>query len=282
VNPTLAFVAVAAGLVGLALVFVLPALLRPSGNRPVSRARLNAGIYQQQLADVERDRALGLIGDTEAARAADELRGRLLADVDPDPAVVRGYGRAAALAVAAALPLGAILLYLVVGTPRALERSPSSGVQAEANGASIEALEAHVGNRPDDARAWVLLARAKMQRDAFAAAVDAYRQGLARSQKVARDAGVLCEYADALAMAQGGSLQGQPAELVAQALALDGRHPQALEMAGSAAFERGDYSNAVAHWQKLLEQLQPDSERHRELAMAIEFARRKAGAVSRG
>ena len=72
---------------------------------------------------------------------------------------------------------------------------------------------------------------------------------------------VWCEYADALGMAQGGRLEGRPRELIERALALNPAHPKALEMAGSAAYERGDFAAAARHWKALLAQLAAGSPR---------------------
>lgn len=274
-DPTLGFVLIAGALVVAALAFLLPALLRPRPPQGVSRAQLNADIYRQQLTDIARDRAHGLVGPVEAERVGDELRRRLLDDVEPEPVLVPRNGRRAAAVVALVLPLCAALLYLIFGSPRALDRPLPSDAATLAASAGVDELNAHLRDHPADARAWVLLARGRMERNEFGAAAEAFGRAMAASQKVARDPNVLCEYADALAMEQG-SLQGRPLELVGQALALDARHPQALEMAGSAAFERGRYGEAIAHWERLLEQLPPGSERHRELATAIERARRSA------
>jgi cytochrome c-type biogenesis protein CcmH len=76
-------------------------------------------------------------------------------------------------------------------------------------------------------------------------------------------------------MAQG-SLAGRPLELIQQALAIDPAHPVALEMAGSAAYEERHYAEAARYWKVLLAQLAPTSERHAELAAAIERAERRA------
>jgi len=48
--------------------------------------------------------------------------------------------------------------------------------------------------------------------------------------------------------------------LIAQALSLDAKHPLALWLAGTAAFEAANYPMAVQHWERLLAQLPPDSE----------------------
>lgn len=142
-----------------------------------------------------------------------------------------------------------------------------------------ENLAAQVARDPRDGRAWVLLARTEFQADRFSEAASAYAKAVAASPKVARDAGVWCEYADALGMAQGGSLAGAPHDLIARALAINPAHPKALEMAGSAAYEAHDYASAAKYWRGLLAQMQPRTQEHGELAAAIdradEFARRK-------
>ena len=137
-----------------------------------------------------------------------------------------------------------------------------------------EALAAHLARSPQDGRAWLLLARLEFEADRFQPAADAYAKGLAASPRAARDPALWCEYADALGMTQGGSLEGRPRALIEQALALDARHPKALEMAGSAAFARGDYASAQRYWRALLAQLPESSPAYRELAAAIARAGR--------
>ncbi len=147
---------------------------------------------------------------------------------------------------------------------------------ASAGPVEARALEAHLAHTPRDGRAWVLLARTRLAADQFEAAAQAYEQALAVSRTVARDPQIWCELADALGMAQGGSLKGRPQQLIDTALGLDGRHPRALEMAGSAAFEARDFARALFYWESLLQQLEPRSAEHRDLQAAIERLRRLA------
>ena len=107
-------------------------------------------------------------------------------------------------------------------------------------------LVRHLARNARDGRAWVLLARMDFEADRFDDAAVSYQKALTASAKVAADAGVWCEYADALGMAQGGMLAGKPRELVMRALALDPAHPKALEMAGSAAYEQRDFAAAAS------------------------------------
>lgn len=184
------------------------------------------------------------------------------------------YIRRAAFAAAFVLAAFAALAYLQFGTPATTgPAAPDDAVSG--GGAYIARLEAHLRSQPRDGRGWVLLARAHFDGERYADAANAYERALAASPKVGRDPAVLCEYADALGMMQG-KLDGRPTELIAQALAIAPAHPMALEMAGSAAYEKGRYAEAARLWKLLLVTLEPQSERSWELAAAIERAERKA------
>lgn len=135
------------------------------------------------------------------------------------------------------------------------------------------------GPPPPDGRAWVLRARSYMEADRFEDAANAYEKGLAASRKVAADPQVWCELADAIGMAQGGSLRGRPRELVNRALALNPGHPRALEMAGSAAYEAGDHRLAVSYWETLLARIPAGTSTHRELSAAIARAKLSTGST---
>ena len=54
-----------------------------------------------------------------------------------------------------------------------------------------------------------------------------------------------------------------------KALAIAPAHPRALEMAGSAAFERQDYATALRQWRALQAQLPADDPQALELGRAI-------------
>lgn len=202
------------------------------------------------------------------------------ADVPPAPSPLR---RRTIAVVVVTLPVLAGALYAWLGEPAALSDAPALDAQAAyetlPGNAVREELLAHVAKHPKDARGHVLLARLAAGQDDFPAAIDAYRRALAASPKVAGDPEILCEYADALGMAQGGTLAGAPFELVQRALAIAPAHPRALEMAGSAAFEQGDYARALQQWRALLAQMAPDDPHARELAGAITRTELLAGSA---
>lgn len=195
-------------------------------------------------------------------------------------ALGRGAGLALRVAFAAGLAIASAALYAELGDFAALGgtraalsvqlRDAVAGTDAPApsDAAYIE-LEGHLRRQPDDARALVLKARIDMQAQRFEAAATAYRTALNGASKATRDAGLWLEFAEAVGLAQGGTLLGQPALLVDKALSLDPNDPKALDLAGSAAWERGDFASAVLHWQRLLQQVAPRSQRHTDLTAAI-------------
>jgi cytochrome c-type biogenesis protein CcmH len=275
-----AFVAIAVAMTLVALLFVLAGLRSRPRDERATRAEFNVAVLRQQFDELERERARGLLGEAEFRSAREDLERRLLDDVAAPAADPRGRAaRGWTLAVPAALPIAALGIYLLLGSPHFAARSvpaAATGADSSRGAVTLAELEAHVARSPKDARAWIMLARLRMQADLFAPAADAYATAIEASRKVAADPGVWCEYADALGMAQGGSLAGRPRELIDRALALNAAHPRALEMAGSAAYEARDFGAAVAYWRRLLAQLAPGTPEHAQIAAAIERTEQRA------
>ena len=282
-SDALLFWLLAAAMAALAVVFALPGLL--ARRAPPARGRrteMNAAIYRGELADLARERAEGRLTEPQYARAREEIERRLLSDVAGEGADPPGAAspRASALVMAIALPLAAFCLYAVFGNPDALEAWPAATALRSGSQGSLPAgrdeLVRHLARNARDGRGWVLLARMDFETDRFADAAASYEKALAASPKIAADAGIWCEYADALGMAQGGALAGRPRELIMRALSLDPAHPKALEMAGSAAYERRDFRMAATYWKDLLAHMTPGTPAYAELATAIERAERRA------
>ena len=156
---------------------------------------------------------------------------------------------------------------------------PGNALQYElqAPAGNFAALGQYLQRAPRDARAWAIYARLNVERADYAAAAPAYAHALELPGRVAQDPMVWCEYADALATLGGGRLAGQPFAMITRALVLNPRHPRALEMAGSAAIEQGNYNAALHYWEPLLQLTPVDAPQYRELLSAIERTRLRAG-----
>jgi cytochrome c-type biogenesis protein CcmH len=284
---TLAFWCTVALLLAGALLFVLPPMLRPS-------ARIQAGpspltVYREQRAQLDAELAQGTLTTQQHTQALAELQGRVIDEVGdvaepPAPPVNPRLPLAGVLAVALLLPGGALGLYAWLGTPLALtpgsmaaasDKAPHT-LSREQMADMVERLADKLKESPDDAEGWHMLARSYVAIGRLPEAAQAYDRAAALAPKNPQ---VLADYADTLAMVNGRSLEGRPTELVSAALKVDPAHPKSLSLAGTAAFNRGDFAAAVATWRKLHAMLPPGSEHARSVAASIAQAQAAATKV---
>ena len=286
---------IAAIFVAIALAFVLPPLLQGAAEkRDVDSEEANIDIYRDQISELEADLRNGIISAEQYQQDRDEIERRLLEDVpatndgtvnqnSEKTSVQPAARRGTVYAVALGLPAIAVAMYLVIGNQAAISASSSStssqapfarSSQADTTQQSMEANVAALARRleqnPGDVQGWTMLGRSYTNLQKYSEASNAYAKATALK---ADDADLWADYAFALAMANGQRLQGQPLELVKKALQLDPENPKALELAGAAAFEAKNYSQAVDYWQKLLQKVPPDSELGRALSQRINEAK---------
>ena len=268
----------ALALLAATLAFLLWPLARtPRASAAADAAATNAAVLKDSLAELERDYAAGTIAPAEYEQAELELKRRLLedtADAEVASVSVARQQPLAAIATAIALPVTAVGLYLVLGAPGALDpeqRQPQLG-RADVE-AMVEKLAQRLQNRPDDAEGWAMLGRSYRVLGRNEEAAAAY----ARAERVVlADSRLLVDYAESLALAHGGNLQGRPAELVARALELDPGNPLALMLSGAVSFQREDYAGAIRQWEKVQALLAPGSEEARAVGDSIAKARELA------
>ncbi|MCF8017460.1 MAG: c-type cytochrome biogenesis protein CcmI, partial [Chromatiaceae bacterium] len=88
---------------------------------------------------------------------------------------------------------------------------------------------------------------------------------------------IVLAYAESIATNNDNQLEGRPAELISEALALEPNNATARWLAAMVAFQRGQFQSAATTWRKLLEQLDPESEDAAELRTLISEAEQRAG-----
>jgi cytochrome c-type biogenesis protein CcmH len=281
------FLFIAAILIAVGLAWLLPPLLRRDrGALAVERAAANLGILKDQLAELEAERARGAVSAEQYAETKAELERRVLDEVAAEtataPAAASRSGRATALALALVVPIAAGLIYWQRGDLAAFdpalqqamgEGSPHNMAPGEVE-RIVEQLAERLKQEPDNANGWVTLARTYYVMRRFPEAVQAYEQLV---KLVPDDANVLADYADALAMARGRTIAGEPLALVKKALALDPNQWKALAMAGTEAFDRKDYKTAVEYWERLRSAVPAESEIAKSIANSIAEARELGG-----
>ncbi len=111
-------------LVGLG--FILPPLRHPDRLAAVkTMAEANAAVYRRQFAELESDLRHGLITRVQFERDREELEVRAVVDLPKKPRDFRNEKRTVGsgmvvLCLAIGVPVTAIIVYLVLGTPRSI------------------------------------------------------------------------------------------------------------------------------------------------------------------
>jgi cytochrome c-type biogenesis protein CcmH len=114
----------------LTLWFVLPPLFQSDSKTKTNEVRAaNLLVYQDQHRELEADLKTGLLSEAQYQQDKEELERRLLDDMATDqthsrPMVTRKFGYALAIG----LPIAAILFYLAVGSPSALNVEPANRI----------------------------------------------------------------------------------------------------------------------------------------------------------
>ena len=275
------FILVAVLLVAGVLLHVLRPLVRARNRESVSHDEANVAVYRDQLRELEGDLRAGTIAREQYDKARQEIEKRLLEDVSGSSARAAAPARAplAAIAIGLAIPLCALAVYLTVGTPNAIvpgnvERAGAHDVTPDQITTMIERLAARLKEQPDNAEGWAMLARSYNAIGRFSEASAAYAEA---AKRVPDDAQLLADYADALGMAQGKTLAGEPEKLIARALKIDPNNIKALALAGSAAFDRKDYAEAARQWERILAVAPPESQLAQSIRPSIDEARGLAG-----
>ena len=271
------FLGIAALISLLALAVMLRPLLWRAGSRPAaSRRALNTAIYRDQLDELEKDRASGNLAETDYAQAQQELQRRLLEDAqqaDIAPVLKRPSWQGLVL-LAVALPTAAFVTYLTLGNPRAQQGVAAHSISSDQVEQMVAALAARLERNPNDPSGWAMLARSYKAMDRLDDAAHAFER---MGEALYTEPSMLAEYADILAVQANGRIDGKPLQLVQKALQLDPNHMMSLSLAGTAAYDSGDYTMALHYWERLYKLLPPDSPDAQSVSATLDEIRAKAG-----
>lgn len=275
-------------LTAVALGLLLVPLARRGRAPAPTRAAYDITVYRDQLAEVDRDLERGLLGDDQARAARIEIQRRMLAAGPEDgsggteePARPRPRGSVAVIAaIAAAVPAGAVGLYLYLGSPGApgqpfAERGTAT---ADAGAGDRDGLRAVVGRlaerllrNPDDLNGWLLLARSYMTLEHYDDAANAFRRAMGLSDN---RADIAAGYAEAVALGDGGPITPEVRQIFEGVFAAEPGNTKARYYLGLAKAQQGDVRGALQDWVDLRVLSPPDAPWHPVLEQQIERAAR--------
>jgi cytochrome c-type biogenesis protein CcmH len=233
------------------------------GGQPRNDAS-EATVYKDQLVEIERDLAAGLIGASEAEAARVEISRRLLAADDhrreaPTASSLR-LRRSAALIALVGLPILSVAFYLPLGSPRLADFPLASRTHAPDATQPLDNLvaqvEAHLEKNPTDGRGWNVLAPVLVRLGRYDDAVRAYHNSITYNGDGAERRADLGE---AMAGAAGGVVTSEAKAEFERAVALDADEVKARYFLGLAAEQDGRGADAASIWNAMLAKAPPDA-----------------------
>jgi cytochrome c-type biogenesis protein CcmH len=250
-----------AAMTGLAVFSVLWPLSR---SRRIAAANLpNISLYEAQVAEIDGDRASGLIPAEDVPGAKAAAARRLLAVAaavgQPQSSNDQRNRRVAAAAAIIILPALALALYSDLGRPDLPDLPLSARLQSGDPGnmdlaAAIARIEAHLRDRPEDGRGWDVIApvylRVGRTEDARRAFGEAIRL---LGDSAPRQAGL----GEAIVAEAQGVVTAKARQAFEKANAADPSLPQPRYYLGLAALQDGKPDEARAIWTKLADAAPP-------------------------
>jgi cytochrome c-type biogenesis protein CcmH len=223
-----------------------------------------AAVYRDQLTEVERDVATGLINPPEAAAARVEISRRLLAATDnqrePPVATNVRLRRVAAVVALVGLPAIAVGLYYPLGSPDLPDfplaqrgRTPD-GTQSLDN--LVAQVERHLAENPTDGRGWSVIAPVLARLGRMDDAVRAFRNSITYSGE---SADRRADLGEALVAAAGGVVTAEAKAEFERAVALNAEGVKANYFLGLAAEQDGRSAEAASIWRAMLEKAPPNA-----------------------
>ncbi|KQV43505.1 MULTISPECIES: c-type cytochrome biogenesis protein CcmI [unclassified Rhizobium] len=245
------------------LVSVLTAAVAVALLLPLMRAEVRTDIpqshdvevYRDQLAELQRDTASGLISGDEAEFARAEVARRLLAANEAvkaaAPVSARRANRIAQMAVIVFLPLAGLCLYLATGRPD-LPDAPLA-MRLANPGEDINILvakaEQHLVQNPEDGAGWDILAPIYYREGRMEDAGVAYQNAI---RILGPTPARLGGYAESLIALSGGLVTTEAQDALQQSLALEPSDPRSEYYLALALKQQGKTEEARSAFEALV------------------------------
>jgi cytochrome c-type biogenesis protein CcmH len=223
------------------------------------------------------ERAEGKVSAEEFEQRQAAIQALLLSDPEPGAATqwlwgipVAILGAAAAYAWLAPDDTAAFVPPVAKSEPGSLPKmnfdtDKEAGKEPKSTGGDLRdqsrRLAEKLAKDPDNGVGWLLLARSYREIRQLKEADEAFAKA---DKLLPPDASMLADWADTYVIGNDRKWDAKAKELVSRALKADPKHLKSLALAGSAAFDQGDYKAAAGFWKRMKAAAPPDSMEARE------------------
>jgi cytochrome c-type biogenesis protein CcmH len=247
---------IAAGLLTAAVVALLALPLMRKAVPTDLGGGTDLAVYRDQLAELERERARGLVEIEQAASLETEISRRMLnaaRSAQPVPATA-SPSRVLTVILAVLFPVGGLAIYLMVGQPD-LPGMPLSARNVQQGQdpvkvlAAVDEIKGRLKQSKDDLDRWVMVGEAYQKLGHPREAVETFRTA---RQIAPDDPGISAALGEALIDADGGAV-GEEAKKLFQSIPPDAPAlPEARYYLALSAAQAGDMKTALRGWQSLM------------------------------
>jgi cytochrome c-type biogenesis protein CcmH len=241
-------------LTGAAVMAVLFPLAFRGGRK--GSADADIAFFEEQIAEIERERAEGRLSEADAEVAKTEAARRLLrAEAAPKATDARSSKAAliAALAAVVAIPAVSVPLYLKLGNVEMPDMPLQARLDAKPNpndiSGAVARIEQHLREHPDDGRGFEVIAPYLLRTGRVNDAIHAYAEALRLLGPTAARHAALGE---ARLVAARGQVTPEAKQDFEAALALEPSSPMARFYVALAAGQAGEKDKAIAAFEQML------------------------------
>lgn len=254
------FILTAALITLVGLLAFLPLFFKSRRPSAVDRRRLNLALHEERCRELQAEAE----SPEQTQQLAEDLERTLLDDLDAkgDPALANTSmaAKVTLWTTIALVPILATVGYITLGHPELLDAPPLKTMHETRK--AIQELADRLTANPNDLEGWVLLGRSLQTTDRPEEAAKAYETA---TRLAPGDPDLLALYAEALAEAQDGKLEGQPGAIIQQIVRDHPKHKMGLWLGGLGAAQAGDMQTARKLWQRLRAELPPNGPEVKEI-----------------
>lgn len=251
------------------------------------RGQFDRVVYRDQLREVERDVARGVLSGAEADATRLEIQRRLLSVDRAASGSTMRFGRSPRLAVTLGLLVvcASVALYLQVGAPFLPDapysarprQAPEAGVEHQDIRQAAATLAQKLQQDPNNAQGWLLYARTESMLGDWEKAGDAYHRAIDLGEK---SPDVYAGLGEMLVLSMGGIVAPAAHDAFEKSLAADAKNEVARYYLALADAQAGEEKRAIDAWLNLAADLPNDSPMREQIANGIQQAAKEGGVVA--